>query len=343
MTIQSSGAISLSDIRAEYQGGSGAISMGNMYRGGANVRGNASDNPSVNLSANVPTSGAISFSNFYSQEKGYQYTEGTNRTNKSAQDYFGTDYAANYPKKLTISSTITNTNLNGVALTFPSGLSGSLAVTLTGTITSTTGYCLKNDSSVSVSVTGGGTITRNSGDTFVSDLQSDGSVQINYIGGFGGASGPDIYHSDYGGGGNGNSKLTRSGNTFTLSWTFNENDYANMGAGSKDITNMFPLDGNGNYDYSNTNDLTNVGNVTANGRDTRNIAVGREVRSGVMYYWFCTNNKNTSLELANDRYIQYGHTQISLTTGNSQRSSVLQSLSAQTSTGSFSISGPTIN
>ena len=342
MTLQSSGAISLSDIRAEYQGGSDAISMGNMYRGGSNVRGNSGDNPSTNLSANVPTSGAISFSNFYSQEKGYQYTEGTNRTNKSAQDYFGTDYAANYPKKLTISSTITNTNVNGVALTFPSGLSGSLAVTLTGTITSTTGYCLKNDSSVSVSITGSGTITRNSGDAFVSALQGDGSVQINYIGGFGGASGGDIRHSDYGNTGF-DSKLTRSGNTFTLSWTYNENDYLDLGSGSRDITNMFPLDSNGNYDFSNTNDLTNSANVTSSGRDTRNIAVGRELRSGVMYYWFCSNNKDTSFELANDRYIQYGHTQISLTTGNSQRSSVLQSLSAQTSTGSFSISGPTIN
>ena len=341
MTLQASGAISLSDIRAEYQGGSSAISIGNMYRGGANVRANAGDNPSTNLSASVPTSGAISFSNFYSQEKGFQYTEGTNRTNKSAQDYFGTDYSADYPKKLTISSTITNTSLNGAALTFPSGLSGSLALTLTGTITSTTGFCLKNDSSTSVSVTGSGTITRNSADAFVSALQGDGSVQINYIGGFGGASGSDIYHSDYGGGFN--SKLTRSGNTFTLSWTYNENDYANLGAGSRDISNMFPLDGSGNYDYTNTGDLTNSANVTAYNRDTRNIAVGREVRSGVMYYWFASNNKSTTMDLANDRYIMYGSFLTSLTTGNSQRSSILQSLSAQTSTGTFSISGPTIN
>lgn len=341
MTLQASGAVSLSDIRAEYQGGSSPISMGNMYRGGANVRANAGDNPSTNLSANVPTSGAISISNFYSQEKGYQYTEGTNRTNKSARDYFGADYTADYPKKLIISSTITNTTLNGAALTFPSGLSGSLTLTLTGTITSTTGFCLKNDSSTSVSVTGGGTITRNSADAFVSALQSDGSVQINYIGGFGGASGSDIYHSDYGGGFN--SKLTRSGNTFTLSWTYNENDYANLGAGSRDITNMFPLDSGGNYDYTNTGDLTNSANVTAYNRDTRNISVGREVRNGVMYYWFASNNKSTSLELANDRYIQYGHTQTSLTTGNSQRGSIIESQTAQTSTGTFSISGPTIN
>jgi len=342
MTLQASGAISFSDLRTEYVGGSAAISLGSYYRGGSAVRGNAANNPSTNLSASVPTSGnPISLNNFYGQEKGFQYTEGTNRSNKNAQDYFGTDYTVNYPKKLIVNSTITNTNINGKALSFPSGLAGTMNLTVNGTISSTTGYCLENLSGTTVTVNGSGTLTRNSADVFVSALQGNGSVQINYIGGFGGASGPDIYHSDYGGGFN--SKLTRSGNNFTLSWTYNELDYGNVGSGSRDVTNMFPLDASGNYDSTNTSDLTNSANVVSNGRDTRNISVGRELRSGTMYYWFCSNNKSTSLELANDRYIQYGHTQSSLTTGNSQRGSILQSSSASTSTGSFSISGPTIN
>jgi len=342
MTLQASGAISFSDLRTEYVGGSAAISLGSYFRGGSVVRGNAANNPSTNLSASVPTSGnPISLDDFYGQEKGFQYTEGTNRSNKNAQDYFGTDYTADYPKKIVVNSTITNTNVDGKALSFPSGLDGTMNLTVNGSITSTTGFCLENLSSVTITVDGSGTLTRNSADVFVSDLQGNGSVRINYIGGFGGASGSDIYHSDYGGGFN--SKLTRSGNNFTLSWTYNENDYANLGAGSRDITDMFPLDSNGNYDYTNTSDLTNQANVTSAGRDTRNIAVGRELRNGTMYYWFCSNNKSTSLELANDRYIQYGHTQTNLTTSNSQRSSVIESSAASTSTGSFSISGPTIN
>jgi len=342
MTLQASGAISFSDLRTEYVGGSAAISLGSYYRGGSAVRGNAANNPSTNLSASVPTSGnAISLNDFYGQEKGFQYTEGTNRSNKNAQDYFGTDYTVNYPKKIIVNSTITNTNVDGKALSFPSGLSGTMNLTVNGAITSTTGHCLENLSGVTVTVDGSGTLTRNSADVFVSALQGNGSVQINYIGGFGGASGGNIRHSDYGG--NFNSKLTRSGNTFTLSWTYNECDYSNVGAGSRDVSDMFPLDGNGNYDYTNTSDITNSANVASAGRDTRNVAVGRELRSGTMYYWFCSNNKSTSLELSNDRYIQYGHTQTSLTTSNSQRSSVIQSSSASTSTGSFSISGPTIN
>ena len=57
MTLQSSGAISLSNIAAE-MGGSTPHSLSEYYKGGGLV-GNHSNNP------NIPTSGAISFSNFY--------------------------------------------------------------------------------------------------------------------------------------------------------------------------------------------------------------------------------------------------------------------------------------
>ena len=70
MALQSSGAISLSEIRTEFVGGSSAISLGDLYRGGSNIRANASNNNSTNLAAQVPTSGAIAFNQFYSQAKG---------------------------------------------------------------------------------------------------------------------------------------------------------------------------------------------------------------------------------------------------------------------------------
>lgn len=57
MTLQSSGAISLSNIAGE-MGGSTPHSLSEYYKGGGLV-GNHSNNP------NVPTSGTISFSNFY--------------------------------------------------------------------------------------------------------------------------------------------------------------------------------------------------------------------------------------------------------------------------------------
>ena len=57
MTLQSSGAISLSNIASE-MGGSTPHSLSEYYKGGGLV-GNHANNP------NVPTSGTISFSNFY--------------------------------------------------------------------------------------------------------------------------------------------------------------------------------------------------------------------------------------------------------------------------------------
>jgi len=57
MTLQSSGAISLSNIAAE-MGGSTPHSLSEYYKNGGLV-GNHANNP------NVPTSGTISFSNFY--------------------------------------------------------------------------------------------------------------------------------------------------------------------------------------------------------------------------------------------------------------------------------------
>ena len=57
MTLQSSGSISASQIRTEFQG-SGTWRINAHYRAGARV-------PDVVSNANIPTSGEISFSDFY--------------------------------------------------------------------------------------------------------------------------------------------------------------------------------------------------------------------------------------------------------------------------------------
>lgn len=57
MALQSSGAISLSDLQTEF-GGSNPISLSEYYRGGAYV-------PDTPTNSGVPTSGAISLSDFY--------------------------------------------------------------------------------------------------------------------------------------------------------------------------------------------------------------------------------------------------------------------------------------
>ena len=64
MAIQSSGAISLSDIQTEF-GGSNPISISEYYRGGTYVTPN---------NTSVPTSGTISLSNFYGATRQFSYT-----------------------------------------------------------------------------------------------------------------------------------------------------------------------------------------------------------------------------------------------------------------------------
>ena len=341
--LQSSGAISLSDIRAEFVGGSSSISLQDLLKGSAGgnsiVRAKASNNAGTDLAPNVPSSGAISFSNFYGAERAFAYVYSGSASNQSASsNVFGDDYAGNYKKRITINNgvTLSATGLLNTALDYPSNAGGELELINNGTVNASGSKGVDNNSSLTITLTGNGTFTAGSRDDFVSALQSDGSVQINYIGGFGGASGSDIYHSDYGSGFN--SKLTRSGNSFTLSWTYNENDYSNLGAGSVSITTIFPMSGS-TYDYTVTSTQNNNNQVSAAGRDNRSVAVGRKVVSGVMYYWFGSNNKVTSMEVANDRYIQYGHTQTTLTTGNSQRSSVIQTVNGTRREGNFNTSG----
>ena len=59
MTLQTSGAISLSQVQTEF-GGANPISMSEYYAGGANVPGSTSG-----VNGAVPTSGAISMSKFF--------------------------------------------------------------------------------------------------------------------------------------------------------------------------------------------------------------------------------------------------------------------------------------
>ena len=72
MTIVSSGAISINSLVGEY-GGSSPHSMSEYYKGGSLV-GNHSGNP------NVPTSGAISLSNFYGASNTAPFTADTTAT-----------------------------------------------------------------------------------------------------------------------------------------------------------------------------------------------------------------------------------------------------------------------
>ena len=140
MTLQSSGAISLSDIRDEYNNGSSApILLNDYYRGGSLVRANAANNTATNLSADVPTSAnssPLSINDFYGQKRAFRKTYASTATDQSGVGIFGDDFAVNYPKEIVINSsqTIGATSTSNAALTIESTGAGTITVTNNGSI-----------------------------------------------------------------------------------------------------------------------------------------------------------------------------------------------------------------
>ena len=136
--LQASGAISLQDIEEQYNPGTNLPSRGlsEFYLGGSLVRANAGNNSSTNMSAGVPTSGTISFNDFYSKERAFKKTFSDGDTNQSADTIFGDDFEVNYPKQLVVGSgdTIGATSTSNAALTIESNGVGSITVTNEGSI-----------------------------------------------------------------------------------------------------------------------------------------------------------------------------------------------------------------
>lgn len=136
MSIPPSGAVSFSDLRTEFVGGSSAISLGDLYRGGTNIRAKAGDNQATNLASNVPTTGALDVSDYYGQAKGFRYTYNAGGTDQNASTLFGDDYDLDYPKEILIPSSVTlgTNNTSEYALEVDSGAAGDITITNNGTI-----------------------------------------------------------------------------------------------------------------------------------------------------------------------------------------------------------------
>ena len=136
MAIAASGAVSFSDLRTEFVGGSAAISYSDLYRGGPNIRAKAADNTAANLAASVPTSGTINIANFRGTAKGFRKTYTSDATNQNASTIFGDDYAVNYSKEIVINSGVElgATSSSEEALEIPAGGAGTITITNNGTI-----------------------------------------------------------------------------------------------------------------------------------------------------------------------------------------------------------------
>jgi len=134
MAIAASGAVSFSDLRTEFVGGSSAISMSDLYLGGSNILTKAGDNPAVNMAASVPTSGLIDVQDFYSTAKAFKNTVSSSTTNVDANALFGDDYDVNYPKIIDINSGVTIGGSGDEAIDIPSGLASTLTINNAGTV-----------------------------------------------------------------------------------------------------------------------------------------------------------------------------------------------------------------
>ena len=137
MSLVTSGQIKLSDIRTEFGGGSGEISLSDFYRGGSKVRAKASNNNATNDAASVPTSGALDMSDFHGTAASFTKTFSAGATNQDASDIFGDDYSVDYAKNIVINSGVElgATSTGNEALHIDSGGSGTITVTNNGTLT----------------------------------------------------------------------------------------------------------------------------------------------------------------------------------------------------------------
>ena len=172
--LQASGAISLQDIEEQYNPGTNLPSRGlsEFYLGGSLVRANAGNNSATNMSAGVPTSGTISFNDFYSKERAFRKTYSSTATNQSADSVFGDDFEVDYPKQIVIDSsqTVGSTSTSNAALTIESNGVGSITVTNNGSIEgaggaagAAGGNALQVDGSVAVTLVNNGTIKAGGG------------------------------------------------------------------------------------------------------------------------------------------------------------------------------------
>ena len=134
MTLAASGAISLADLRTEYVGGSSSISLGDLYRGGSNIKTKEGDNPATNLAASVPTSGTIDLADFHGTAKGFKATIDSSTTNVDVDTLFGGDYDTDYPKVVDINSGVTIGGSGDEAIDIPSGLASTLTINNAGTV-----------------------------------------------------------------------------------------------------------------------------------------------------------------------------------------------------------------
>ena len=179
MAIQSAGTITIQDIVDEF-GGSTPHSLSEYYRNGGAVPGNNTD---------VPTSGAIAISDFYSAVNEIGITATNGQTNLNLQTLYGSNWTTAVPKRLTVPSGVEIGATSGnYVITIPTSMGGSLIIDNAGTMS---GYGGSANSGAGGSVLGisSGNITVNNTGTMRAGGGGGGQGGTGGQGGAGGSGG----------------------------------------------------------------------------------------------------------------------------------------------------------
>ena len=172
--LPDSGELDMTDISGEF-GGTAPHSLSEYYRGAT---------PSLTTSNNtsVPTSGAISISDFYDCIGEVHYTISSHATHFHCAHAFGSDWTSTVPKRLYINTGVTVGATSGAALNISASMGGTLVVHNSGSIegfggaagadggnaidaVSTTGVTIENNSGATIYGGGGGGGTGGTGGT----------------------------------------------------------------------------------------------------------------------------------------------------------------------------------
>lgn len=314
MSIAATGAVSFSDLRTEFVGGSSAISYSDLYRGGSNIRTKASDNSGTNLAASVPTSGTINMSNFRGSAKGFRFTFSSGAVDQSADALFGADYGVAYPKEIVINSGVElgATTTSEEALEIPVNAAGSITITNNGTLTGAGGAAgadggdafeaavpvtLINNGTIRAGGGGGGTGGAGSFQQTTSASHSNGIQNNTSYGNRGGYTNGNQTSFNVYGPGDGNIHQTFSGTiTFASSVTVSRT--------SANVVNT-------SYDYSRFNGSNSGGTYSAG---TYSIN-GSTAYSHVRFYWTFSTTGLVTYNFGNRSAYNYSSTTTVSSTG----------------------------
>ena len=182
MACPASGTISIQSLVDEF-GGTAPHSMSEYYRNGGEVPGN---------NTNVPTSGTISLSNFYSAVNEIQQTYSSTNTNLNLATVFGSNWGTTVPKRVIInSSAVIGATSGNAAILIPSGMGGTLVIDNSGSIQGHGGSSNggTGGNAIHCSSTSGVTINNSSGATIKAGGGGGGQGGAGGVGGNGGAGG----------------------------------------------------------------------------------------------------------------------------------------------------------